>query len=79
MGNFYLIISGKALLWSNAHFGNPMQLLQMERSLGYSSFINIRMFDGWETARNPNRPSEYLVDAIGNLIIPGNEWGMILK
>jgi allantoicase len=60
---------GKGISWSNAHYGNPMQLLQKERSLG--------MWDGWETARNPNRPSEYLVDASGSLIIPGNEWAII--
>jgi allantoicase len=35
------------------------------------------MYDGWETARNPNRPSEYCMDANNNLIIPGNEWAVI--
>ena len=60
---------GKALEWSNAHYGQPMQLLAVERSLG--------MFDGWETSRNPQRPYFYTLGDDGNLIIPGNEWAII--
>lgn len=59
----------RALEFSNAHYGSPMRLLQLDRSLG--------MFDGWETARNPNRPHVYLNGDDGNLIIPGNEWAVI--
>ena len=31
------------------------------------------MFDGWETARNINRPKSYEYGADGHLIIPGSE------
>lgn len=60
---------GTAISWSNAHYGNPMAMLQKARSVG--------MHDGWETARNPTRPSVYLRDDHGQLIIPGNEWAII--
>ena len=56
---------GKAINWTNAHYGNPMNLLAPGESK--------RMDQGWETARNPNRPPVYLVGEDGQLIIPGFE------
>ena len=60
-----LIRSGKALSYTNAHYGHPMILLAPGDSKG--------MFDGWETARNPNRPHVYEYGPDGHLIIPGSE------
>ncbi|EGF80222.1 hypothetical protein BATDEDRAFT_35127 [Batrachochytrium dendrobatidis JAM81] len=60
---------GKALIWSNAHYGSPLQLLAVSRSLG--------MFDGWETSRNPQRPREYVMGSDGMLVMPGSEWAII--
>ncbi|KAH6560619.1 hypothetical protein BASA60_000588 [Batrachochytrium salamandrivorans] len=60
---------GKALKWSNAHYGSPMQLLAVRRSLG--------MFDGWETSRNPQRPREYVMGSDGMLEMPGSEWAIV--
>ncbi|KAJ3269284.1 hypothetical protein HDV01_001613 [Terramyces sp. JEL0728] len=60
---------GKALLWSNAHYGSPMRLLAPKRSTG--------MHDGWETARNPNRPPVYKQGADGMIEMVGKDWATI--
>ncbi|KAJ3081136.1 hypothetical protein HK102_002554 [Quaeritorhiza haematococci] len=61
---------GRALSWSNEHFGKPRNLIMPNRGEG--------MYDGWETARNPNRPPIFKHGPDGHLIIPGHEW-CILK
>ena len=65
---------GRAISCSNAHYGQPMNLLSRDPSKGtLLSFKNEGMFDGWETARNINRPKSYEYGADGHLIIPGSE------
>ena len=46
---------GLGLMASNAHYGRPQNLLGAGRG--------VNMGDGWETARNPNRPPEFKVHA----------------
>ncbi|KAJ3227009.1 hypothetical protein HK099_003632 [Clydaea vesicula] len=57
---------GRALSFSNSHYGTPKNLIMPNRGAG--------MYDGWETARNPNRPEVFLVGDDGQLICPGAEW-----
>ncbi|KAI8895717.1 allantoicase-like protein [Globomyces pollinis-pini] len=64
-----LVYGGKALSWSNAHYGSPMRLLAPNRSTG--------MHDGWETARNPNRPPIFKLGPDGMIEMKGNEWTII--
>ncbi|KAI9328285.1 allantoicase, partial [Obelidium mucronatum] len=56
---------GTPLSCSNKHYGTPFNLLKKTASAG--------MHDGWETARNPNRPPVFLKGADGHLIMPGKE------
>jgi allantoicase len=58
----------RAIEWSNAHYGTPMCLLSKLKSTG--------MHDGWETARNPNRPRIYTVTN-GLLNMVGADWCII--
>lgn len=59
-----------AVSCSNAHYGLPKNLLQKGRG--------VNMADGWETARNPNRPDVFRVGEDGQLVIPGSDY-CILK
>ncbi len=60
---------GRSLSATNAHYGHPMQLLAPGTAKG--------MFDGWETARNPNRPKIFTYGSDGQLIMPGFERAVI--
>jgi allantoicase len=64
-----LDVGGRALQWSNAHYGTPMRLLAPGRSTG--------MHDGWETARNPNRPPIFTQDEKGELNVKGFDWAIL--
>eukprot|EP00960_Hanusia_phi_P070887 767423-Hanusia_phi.AAC.3 len=44
---------GIGLMASNSHYGRPQNMLGMGRA--------VNMGDGWETARNPNRPPVFTV------------------
>ncbi|KAI8619159.1 Allantoicase domain-containing protein, partial [Chytriomyces sp. MP71] len=57
---------GVPIAVSNSHYGTPFNLISKPESIG--------MMDGWETARNPNRPPIFLKDASGQLVMPGFEW-----
>ncbi|RKO87767.1 Allantoicase domain-containing protein [Blyttiomyces helicus] len=61
-------ILGKALSWSDAHYGKPSLLISPGDAEG--------MYDGWETARNPERPPEYKVED-GKLVLPGSVWAVL--
>ncbi|KAI8817995.1 galactose-binding domain-like protein [Fimicolochytrium jonesii] len=61
---------GRAVSFSNAHYGHPRNLIAPGRSL--------TMAGGWETARNPDRPRIYQHDPqTGQLIIPGKHWAIL--
>lgn len=60
---------GLGLMASNSHYGRPQNLLGAGRG--------VNMGDGWETARNPNRPPEFKVDKNGMMELPGNDWCII--
>ncbi|KAJ3008657.1 hypothetical protein HKX48_008404 [Thoreauomyces humboldtii] len=61
---------GRAVSFSNAHYGHPRNLIAPGRSL--------TMAGGWETARNPDRPRVYVVDpTTQQLIIPGKHWAIL--
>jgi allantoicase len=64
-----LALGAIAISWSNAHYGSPMRLLAPGRSTG--------MHDGWETARNPNRPSIFKLGDDGMIDIKGKDWAII--
>ena len=59
---------GRALGCSNQHYGEPRNLLRPGRG--------VRMDDGWETARNPNRPAVIRRDEGTGLVhMPGvRDW-----
>ncbi|KAJ3021447.1 UNVERIFIED_CONTAM: hypothetical protein HDU68_009622 [Siphonaria sp. JEL0065] len=50
---------------TNKHYGTPFNLLKKQGSVG--------MYDGWETARNPNRPPVFVKGNDGHLVMPGSE------
>ncbi|ORY49959.1 allantoicase [Rhizoclosmatium globosum] len=56
---------GIPVSFTNSHYGTPQNMLMKRESAG--------MYDGWETARNPNRPPIFKKDAEGLLVIPGSE------
>ena len=56
---------------SNSHYGRPQNLL--------STGPSVNMGDGWETARNPNRPPEFKLAADGMMELPGNDWHGALR
>ena len=60
---------GLGLMASNSHYGRPQNLCGAGRG--------VNMGDGWETARNPNRPPEFKVDANGMMQLPGFDWCVI--
>eukprot|EP00929_Paragymnodinium_shiwhaense_P034704 TRINITY_DN18850_c0_g1_i1.p1 TRINITY_DN18850_c0_g1~~TRINITY_DN18850_c0_g1_i1.p1 ORF type:complete len:412 (-),score=76.22 TRINITY_DN18850_c0_g1_i1:349-1584(-) len=55
----YALNGGVALCWSNAHYGSPQNTLLPGRAPN--------MGNGWETARNPNRPSILELGADGQV------------
>jgi allantoicase len=57
---------GLGLMASNSHYGTPQLLLGPGRG--------VNMGDGWETARNPNRPPMFKTDANGMMELPGFDW-----
>lgn len=57
---------GLGLMASNAHYGTPQNMLGIGRA--------VNMGDGWETARNPNRPPMFKMDANGMMELPGFDW-----
>mmetsp|Transcript_26986 Transcript_26986/g.66543 ORF Transcript_26986/g.66543 Transcript_26986/m.66543 type:complete len:394 (+) Transcript_26986:55-1236(+) len=57
---------GLGLMASNSHYGTPQNML------GFGRGVN--MGDGWETARNPNRPPKFKTDANGMMELPGFDW-----
>ena len=60
---------GIALCCSNQHYGSPSNLILPGRGLC--------MGDGWETARQPNRPYKYETDEKGLLVLPGCDWSVL--
>ncbi|EKX45184.1 hypothetical protein GUITHDRAFT_71482 [Guillardia theta CCMP2712] len=60
---------GIGLMASNSHYGRPQNMLGMGRA--------VNMGDGWETARNPNRPPVFATDEQGMMKLPGNDWCVI--
>ena len=64
------VVNGaKPISHSNAHFGSPINMLLPSVALG--------MYDGWETARNPNRPEIFHLDKEGYLDTDSKEWALI--
>ncbi|KAJ3037686.1 hypothetical protein HDV00_001408 [Rhizophlyctis rosea] len=61
---------GRALGASDSHFGKASNLIAMGRAKN--------MGEGWETARNPNRPKVYVLGPDGNVVMPGHHW-VVLK
>ncbi|XP_046445187.1 allantoicase-like [Daphnia pulex] len=57
---------GECMGFSDAHFGNPKNLISPGRGTG--------MYDGWETARRLDRPSILEEDVNGHLLVTGKEW-----
>ncbi|KAJ3128375.1 hypothetical protein HK098_004622 [Nowakowskiella sp. JEL0407] len=64
-----VINGGKSIGCSDAHFGKPINLISPHNSTG--------MYDGWETARNPERPPQFVRGPDGHLIIPGSHWTIL--
>lgn len=63
---------GRAVGCSNQHYGEPRNLIRPERGM--------RMDDGWETARNPNRPAVIEKDGSTGLVhMPGVDDWCILR
>jgi len=60
---------GNVLEFSNAHYGHPQRLLAPKRSTG--------MHDGWETARNPNRPAIFKMGSDDMIEMVGKDWAVI--
>ncbi|KAI9000006.1 allantoicase [Gaertneriomyces semiglobifer] len=61
---------GRAVSFSNAHYGHPRNLIAFGRSK--------TMAGGWETARNPERPRVYVPDPqTKQLVMPGKDWAII--
>eukprot|EP01035_Chromulina_nebulosa_P018740 gene18740-24505_t len=60
---------GLALACSNSHYGKPQNLIAPGRG-------NC-MGDGWETARQPNRPPVYRKGDDGLIILPGFDWAIL--
>lgn len=60
---------GRAIDWSNSHYGSPQRLLAVARSTG--------MHDGWETARNPDRPPIFELGSDGMIKMVGADWAII--
>lgn len=57
-----------ALAWSNDHYGLPRNLLLPRRAPN--------MGNGWETARNPNRPKVLKRGLDGEIVFVGRDWAV---
>jgi len=57
---------GECIGYSNAHYGNPKNLISPGRASSMS--------DGWETARRADRPAILEEDYNGHLKVVGKEW-----
>jgi allantoicase len=62
-------VGGVAVACSNKHYGHPRNLIVPGRG-------NC-MADGWETARQPNRPPVYVRQEDGLMHLPGCDWSII--
>ena len=62
-------VGGLAVGASNSHYGHPRNLCNPGRGLV--------MGDGWETARQPKRPSAYERGQDGLMVLPGNDWAVL--
>jgi len=63
---------GRAIGCSNQHYGEPRFLLRPGRG--------VRMDDGWETARNPQRPAVIVKDEASGLVhMPGAQDWCVLR
>lgn len=62
-------VGGLALGASNAHYGHPRNLCNPGRGKV--------MGDGWETARQPKRPSAYERGSDGLMVLPGFDWAVL--
>ncbi len=60
---------GMAIACSNKHYGHPRNLIAPGRG-------NC-MGDGWETARQPNRPPIYEKGPDGLIVLPGYDWSIL--
>jgi allantoicase len=60
---------GMAIACSNKHYGHPRNLVAPGRG-------NC-MGDGWETARQPNRPPCYTKGPDGLMVLPGYDWAIL--
>jgi len=62
---------GVPIACSNKHYGTPANLIAPGRAFD--------MGEGWETARNPNRPSVFELNADGKLKLPAEQtdWSII--
>lgn len=60
---------GMAISCSNKHYGHPRNLVAPGRG-------NC-MGDGWETARQPNRPPVYTKGPDGLMVLPGYDWAIL--
>eukprot|EP00747_Dinoflagellata_sp_TGD_P184362 gnl/TRDRNA2_/TRDRNA2_39910_c0_seq1.p1 gnl/TRDRNA2_/TRDRNA2_39910_c0~~gnl/TRDRNA2_/TRDRNA2_39910_c0_seq1.p1 ORF type:complete len:402 (+),score=70.06 gnl/TRDRNA2_/TRDRNA2_39910_c0_seq1:58-1206(+) len=66
-GDFAAMVNGGvALTWSNEHYGVPNNLLLPNKSPN--------MGNGWETARNPQRPKILKKGADGQIQFVGADW-----
>ena len=60
---------GRALGWSDKHFGHPRNLLNPGRG--------VNMGDGWETARHLDRPKVLEPGPDGLMKVSGLDWAVI--
>eukprot|EP00912_Choanoflagellata_sp_UC4_P000111 UC4_evm3s74 len=60
---------GRAMAWSDMHFGHPRNILRMAPG--------INMGDGWETARKMDRPHVLEKGYDGKVKFPGTDWVII--
>merc|ERR550537_1223959 len=64
----YFPNGGVALAWSNEHYGVPRNLLLPNPAPD--------MGNGWETARNPQRPKILKEGADGQIVFVGRDWAV---
>lgn len=63
-----MVNGGACLAYSDAHYGHPRNIIRPGRG--------VNMGDGWETARQLDRPSILEADSSGVLQMPGCEWAV---
>ncbi|XP_033610998.1 allantoicase-like [Cryptotermes secundus] len=63
-----MVNGGTCLGYSDAHYGHPRNIIRPGRG--------VNMADGWETARQLDRPSILEADSDGMLQMPGCEWAV---